>query len=84
MVKFLYRFKNNKLLASVIYFGVLVILFDLFIATFDIVQFIMLSKNSANYMSDFKLLNIFAIVLNLIEISFVIFYVIFRRRKLKA
>ena len=47
MVEFLYKIKNNKLLSVVICLGVLIILFNLFVAVFDIVQIVMLSKNSA-------------------------------------
>ena len=84
MVKFLYKIKNNKLLSVVICLGVLIILFNLFVAVFDIVQIVMLSKNSANYMSAFKPLNIVAGILNLVEIGLIVFYLIFRKRKLKV
>ena len=84
MNKILYWLKNNKLLASVILVGALIVLFDLFVLTFDIVQFVKLSKNSADFMADFKPLNIVAGILNLMEVGFIVFYVIFRRRKIKV
>ena len=83
MNKILYWIKNNKLLAAVVFVGVFVVVFDLFVSAYDIVQFVRLSKNSADFMRSFKSLNIFAGVLNMLEVGFIVFYVIFRKRKIK-
>lgn len=84
MVKLLYKIKNNKLLAGIIFGVFCVILLDLFVIIFDIIQFIKLSKNTVDFMSAFMPLNILAGVINIVAVGVIVFYVIFRKRNLKA
>ena len=84
MDKFLYRIKNNKLLAGIVFAVMLVVLFDLFVIIFDLIQIIKLSKNAVDYMSGFTAVNILGGVLSLLAVALVGFYIIFRRRKIKV
>lgn len=84
MISFKYRFKNNKMLLifATIIFAVL--LFDLFVLIFDIIQFVAVSKNVTNRFSGFETLNIFAGILNICIIVAIVCLVIYSRKKLKV
>ena len=84
MNKLLYKMKNNKLLTGVVIGILLVILFDLFVIIFDIVQFVKLQENSINRFAGFAEINITAGVLNILAIAVILVYLILRKRKLKV
>ena len=82
--KILYKLKNNKLFAGIIISIFAVILFDLFVIIFDLIQVIKLSKNAVDYMNGFVALNVTGGILSLLAVGLVVFYIIFRRRKIKV
>lgn len=82
--KILYKLKNNKLFAGIIISIFAVILFDLFVIIFDLIQVVKLSKNAVDYMNGFVALNVTGGILSLLAVGLVVFYIIFRRRKIKV
>ncbi len=84
MSKLVYKFKNNKLFFAVAISVCLVVLFDLFVVVFDIIQFVKLSESAVNRFSGFETINVLAGVLNAAMIVFIVFYVIFSRRKISV
>lgn len=82
--KILYKLKNNKLFAGIIISIFAVILFDLFVIIFDLIQVVKLSKNAVDYMNGFIALNVTGGILSLLAVGLVVFYIIFRRRKIKV
>lgn len=82
--KILYKLKNNKLFAGIIISIFAVILFDLFVIIFDLIQMVKLSKNAVDYMNGFVALNVTGGILSLLAVGLVVFYIIFRRRKIKV
>lgn len=80
----IYKIKNNKF--KFLFYLVLgfVLLFDLFVAVFDIVQVVELNKNSVNRFSGFIELNIIAGVLNVLAIVLIVVYLIISKRKIKV
>ena len=79
MISLSYRFKNNKKLLVLA-----IILFDLLVLIFDIVQFVEVSKNVTNRFAGFESLNILAGIISVIAIISIIVYLIFCRRKIKV
>lgn len=84
MDKLLYKIKNNKLLAGIILAVFAIILFDLFVIVFDIIQYVKLSKNAVDYMNGFVAVNVIGGVLSLIAVGLIVFYLIFRSRTIKT
>ena len=84
MDKILYKIKNNKLLSGIVFAVMLIVLFDLFVIVFDLIQFIKLSKNAVDYMNGFTAINVCGGIFSLIAVGLVVFYLIFRRRKVKS
>lgn len=84
MRNFLFKLKNDKLFAGFVLGLSIVILFDLFVAMFDIVQFVVLTNNSAGLFNSFSVINIIAGVMNALAIIAIMVYLILSRRTLKA
>lgn len=84
MSKLVYKFKNNKLFFAVAIALLLVAIYDVFVLTFDIIQFAKLSESAVNRFSGFETINILAGVLNAAMIVLIVFYMIFSRRKISV
>lgn len=84
MSKLVYKFKNNKLFFAVAIALLLVVVYDVFVLTFDIIQFAKLSESAVNRFSGFETINILAGVLNAAMIVLIVFYMIFSRRKISV
>ena len=84
MNKFLYKMKNNKLFAALVIFVSLIILFDLCLIVYDVLQYIEIKGNSIVRFVGYSTINIIGTVLNIVAVLVVIAYVIYRRRKIKV
>ncbi len=84
MNRLIYKCKNNKLFCSLVLYALLVLLFDLFLVIFDVVQLVKLSKNSVDLMNGFSAVNITAGMLNGLVIVFIALYLIFSTRKINV
>lgn len=84
MSRLIYKIKNNKLIFSALAVLFSVLVFDLFVAVFDIVQFISLQKNAVNRFSGFIQINILAGILNVLVVALIIVYLIISKRKIKV
>lgn len=83
MAKLLYKLKNDALFLALFVVIFAVILFDLFMISFDIIQFVKISQNSANLFNSFISLNIFAGVFNCVAIVVIILYFVLDSRRIK-
>ncbi len=84
MNRLIYKFKNDKLFLILFSLISIVVLFDLFMIIFDIVQFVKISRNSVNLFDGFVGLNVFAGVLNILAIAAVLVYFILNKRRIKT
>ena len=84
MNRLIYKCKNDKLFLILFSLISVVILFDLFMVVFDIVQFVKISQNSVNLFNGFVALNVFAGVLNIFAIAVVLVYFILNKRRIKT
>ena len=84
MNRLIYKCKTDKLFLSLFSLMSVVILFDLFMVVFDIVQFVKISQNSVNLFNGFVALNVFAGVLNIFAIAVVLVYFILNKRRIKT
>ena len=80
----IFKLKNDKLFAGFALGLAVVVLYDLFVAVFDIIQFAILTNNAAGLFNSFSAINITAGVVNVLAIIAVFVYMIFSRRTLKA
>ena len=84
MSKLLYKLKNDKLFLILFVSISAVVLFDLFMVVFDIVQFVKLTQNSVNLFNGFVGFNVFAGVINILALASVLVYFILNKRKIKT
>ena len=84
MNKLFYKLKNDKLLLVISAVVSAIVLFDIFVIVFDIVQFAKLAKNSVDLISSFSALNIVAGVVSAVADLLVLFYLIFGQRRIKT
>lgn len=84
MNSLLYKLKNDKLFLILFVSISAVVLFDLFMIVFDIVQFVKISQNSVNLFNGFVALNVFAGVINILAIAAVFVYFILNKRRIKT
>ena len=84
MNRLIYKCKNDKLFLILFVSISAVVLFDLFMVVFDIVQFVKISQNSVNLFNGFVGLNVFAGVLNILAIAAVLVYFILNKRRIKT
>ena len=84
MNKLFYKLKNDKLFLLLFALISVIVLFDLFMLIFDIIQFVKISQNSVNLFNGFVTLNVFAGVINILAIAVIIAYLAVSKRKIKA
>lgn len=84
MNKLFYKLKNDKLFLLLFTAISLIVLFDLFMLIFDIIQFVKISQNSVNLFNGFVTLNVFAGVINILAIAVIIAYLAVSKRKIKT
>lgn len=84
MNRLLYKLKNDKLFLILFVSISAVVLFDLFMVVFDIVQFVKISQNAVNLFDGFVTLNVFAGVINILAIAAVLVYFILNKRRIKT
>ena len=84
MSRLLYKLKNDKLFLALFVVVSVVVLFDLFMIIFDIIQFVKISQNSVNLFGSFISLNICAGVINILAIAGIIAYLVILKRKIKT
>lgn len=84
MNRLIYKLKNDKLFLALFVAVLFVVLFDLFMLVYDIVQFVKISQNSANLFNGFVSLNVFAGVLNILLIGAIILYFVFNLKRIKT
>ncbi|MBQ4541360.1 MAG: hypothetical protein IJA23_00760 [Clostridia bacterium] len=84
MNRLLYKLKNDKLFLILFASISAVVLFDLFMIVFDIVQFVKISQNSVNLFNGFVALNVFAGVINILAITAILVYFILNKRRIKT
>lgn len=84
MNRLLYKLKNDKLFLILFVSISAVVLFDLFMVVFDIVQFVKISQNAVNLFDGFVALNVFAGVVNILAIAAVFVYFILNKRRIKT
>ena len=84
MNKLFYKLKNDKLFLLLFALISVIVLFDLFMLIFDIIQFVKISQNSVNLFNGFVTLNVFAGVINILAIAVIITYLAVSKRKIKT
>lgn len=84
MNKLIYKCKNDKLFMIVCVLVSFVILFDLFMVVFDIIQFVKLTQNSVNLFNGFIALNVIAGVFNILAGLAGFVYFMLNRRRIKT
>lgn len=84
MNKLIYKCKNDKLFMIVCVLVSFVILFDLFMVVFDIIQFVKLTQNSVNLFNGFIALNVIAGVFNIFAGLAGFVYFMLNRRRIKT
>ena len=84
MNKLFYKLKNDKLFLLLFAAISVIVLFDLFMLIFDIIQFVKISQNSVNLFNGFVGLNVFAGVINILAIAVIIAYLAVSKRKIKT
>ena len=84
MNKLFYKLKNDKLFLLLFAAISVIVLFDLFMLIFDIIQFVKISQNSVNLFNGFVTLNVFAGVINILAIAVIIAYLAVSKRKIKT
>ena len=84
MNKLFYKLKNDKLFLLLFAAISVIVLFDLFMLIFDIIQFAKISQNSVNLFNGFVTLNVFAGVINILAIAVIIAYLAVSKRKIKT
>lgn len=84
MNRLLYKLKNDKLFLILFVSISAVVLFDLFMIVFDIVQFVKISQNAVNLFDGFVALNVFAGVINILAIAAILVYFILNKRRIKT
>lgn len=84
MNKLFYKLKNDKLFLLLFAAISVIVLFDLFMLIFDIIQFVKISQNSVNLFNGFATLNVFAGVINILAIAVIIAYLAISKRKIKT
>lgn len=84
MNKLFYKLKNDKFFLLLFAAISVIVLFDLFMLIFDIIQFVKISQNSVNLFNGFVTLNVFAGVINILAIAVIIAYLAVSKRKIKT
>ncbi len=84
MNSLLYKLKNDKLFLILFVSISAVVLFDLFMVVFDIVQFVKISQNAVDLFDGFVALNVFAGVINILAIAAILVYFILNKRRIKT
>ena len=81
MIKKLWnRILNDKILFVIFIVVCAIVLFDLFVLVFDIVQFVIVADNSAALSNNFRWLNLLASGLTIIGVIGCFCYAIFRKK----
>ena len=76
--------KESKLTFSLLIVFAVLIVFNLFLAIFDIVQFIVISQNASKISNVFFAINIIGIVLNFVGLCYYVVVVILKSRSVKS
>lgn len=84
MSKLIYKLKNDRLFLILFAVVSFVVLFDLFMIVYDIVQFVKISKNSVDLFASFISLNLFAGVVNILVIAAIVAYFVVGFKRLKV
>ena len=84
MSKLIYKLKNDKLFLALFVAVLFVVLFDLFMLVYDIVQFVKISQNPVNLFNGFVSLNVFAGVLNILAIGVITAYYVLNLKRVKT
>lgn len=84
MSKLIYKLKNDKLFLALFVAVLFVVLFDLFMLVYDIVQFVKISQNPVNLFNGFVALNVFAGVLNILAIGVITAYYVLNLKRVKT
>ena len=81
MIKSLWnRIRQDKILFTIFIFVCIVVVFDLFVLAFDIVQFVIVSNNRPALSTSFATINMVASIMNLLVVASCVLYAIFRKK----
>ena len=84
MANLMYRIRNDKKFFAIMMVVLFVVLFDLFVLVFDVVQFIELSKNAANRFAGFKSINIVAGIFSILATVAICVYLVLMKKTIKV
>ena len=84
MANLMYRIKNDKKFFVIMMVVLFVVLFDLFVLVFDVVQFVELSKNVANRFAGFKSINIVAGIFSILATVAICVYLVLMKKTIKV
>lgn len=84
MGKLIYRLKNDKMFLCECLVVCCLLIFDVFMIAFDVVQFAKLSRNSADLFNGFVSLNIISAVVNFLVIVMVVLFIMLQNKKIKV
>ena len=82
MISLFYKLKRNKLLFALVISLFVILLLDIALIIFDIIEIVKTGSNSAVLVGGFLGFNIFVFAINVVGLIFVAFYLIPRRIKI--